>query len=416
MGSEDFALTRWDDWTNGGDPPPAPLVTFEAWIEWKAGSRNHDPMREATYALGAALRGVSHEGARAAVQGCRNLLAWQRENGHMDQEAATGYTGFHEGAAAAMALAGRAWYQLTGEPNLWLEAVGWWADHLAIVRELRMPDGQVLSVGARVPPDARNHACNNVFGVHLLDPLPHDRLVEWMRKLFTSTGGRGENRTGGMVGLGWDFRRHSWMRMVLAARDSGALPAPVIRRLATGRRPRLITPLYRWSADGHEHAAMPVVKGLGPRQWWCRWRPGRLGGESWSRMDYPSGERSAPHGEPAPWLLPGRGPHASPTPIPIPIGLAPALEPDTQVPPLPTLADLGESAEPPPPEGDPMPEVKVPPPMVAKDPDLRKVQEALQAIRDSHPKQSERRWADRSLKKLNGAGAWGWTEGEERES
>lgn len=364
MASEDFPLNAWDLWTSGGPPPPAPPSDYRFHALISGGSRNHPPMINSTYALGAALGKHTHPGARAAIDGCRENLAVQRRDGHVVDEAVTGYTGFHEGAVACMALAGRAWYHLTGEPDLWLEAIGWWADHLEIWRKLRMADGQVLSVGARVHPDARNHASNAVFGVHLLDPLPYGDLVLWMRRLFTPDAGRGADRTGDLAAPGWDFDRYSWTRMILRARDSKALPAGVIQRLADSRQPRLIRPLYRWSEDGFEHAAMPEIKGLGPRQWWCRWRPGSLAGDAWRRIDYPSGERAAPHGEPAPWLLPGRGPHESPTPIPIPRGLKPAFGPDTSIPPLPTLKDLGLDGAPPPPppeEEEPMPDTKMVP-------------------------------------------------------
>lgn len=82
---------------------------------------------------------------------------------------------------------------------------------------------------------------------------------------------------------------------------------------------------------------------------------------------------------------------------------------------LPPLRDAKQGRRPtpppppPPPEENPTEDGAVPRP--AKDPDLRKVQEALETIRDSHPVQDERRWAHRSLRKLNLSGAWGWTEG-----
>lgn len=100
-------------------------------------------------------------------------------------------------------------------------------------------------------------------------------------------------------------------------------------------------------------------------------------------------------------------------------GEAPS-DPLGDLPPLPPLPGdeprkPGAKPEPPPedPEEEPMPEEpkeKVPPPKVAKDPDLRRTQVMLETIRDGHIDRDERRWADRSLKKLNKAGAWDWEE------
>lgn len=162
-------------------------------------------------------------------------------------------------------------------------------------------------------------------------------------------------------------------------------------------------PLMAWGGvlGGRPTAGLPYEPGENPPEggWGAEVRRNRGGLHAiWTR----GGEAVANRVQPLPTPLHSLTLHR------------PTADPLADLPPVPEgRPEGGERPEPPPTpepkepeEEEPMPEEEVPLPRVAQDPDLRRVQQALEEIRDGHPHPDDRRWAHRSLVKLNKLGAW----------
>jgi len=291
------------------DPDAGPAGWYE--LDGR-GSQNHSLLWIGVAALGYALADDVAQYENAATK-ARRLLELDAMQGHMRHEAIGQYAGFWQGGIATMALAGLyAPDGSTSGPALLADARRWWADHVAALRALRMPDGQVLLVGARLPGETGDReswmSLSAALSLQLVDPIPHGDLHPTIAALVTAAGEPGPG-TGG-VPVVWHRPRHVSERWcVLRAVQSGALP----RVAADHPPPATALEVFRWEAGGRTHVATPAPYGYRPARWHASWAPGEV-------LRIELGETSQPP-------MTGKGPHPAPAPLGIPTGAAPVLAP-----------------------------------------------------------------------------------------
>lgn len=342
----------------------------------ESGSQNHPPMRASAYLLcyllapGQRTADQRRDADAVAARAVEQFQA-QREQGHKVQEAVTGYEAFHVGAAATLAIVGRVASTLSElwGPPLWQHALGWWADHLALLRALRCPDGQILHVGARSAvheaPGERWQEVPPAIVAQRLDPLPRGELAPWIAALLDAEG-RETAATHPGSSFGWlkpaSVRPAVCLRQVLRAVRLGALPVKLLRQAAEGRRPRVCEALYVADTAGQHHAAMLHLRG-GPKQvHWSSWTGGlavthvATSLRGFGRHDPPAGMPVGQLRTTTPWTgpevpipelpaLPGGEQPAPPAPAPAP------KPPPGQPAPAPPSPPLPGTPQPEPPRG-----------------------------------------------------------------
>jgi len=284
--------------------PLDPTTGPAAWYEPDgAGSQNHSLLWLGVGALGYALAGdvAMYE---IAANNCLAVLALDVLQGHMRHEAVGQYSGFWEGGIATMALAGL--YALAGSlsgPDLLAATRSWWADRVAVLRRLAMPDGQVALVGARLPGEPGTEdswaSLSAAVNLQLLDPRPHAQLHQTIATLVTASGEPAEGMGG--IPINWYRPRHVAERwVVVRAIQSGAVP-PV----PPGQPPPgLVQDVYRWIDGNRTHTAIPAITGHRPARWHLSWAPDTV-----VRVEI---------GDPSTTPLTGKGPHLPPVPLTIP--------------------------------------------------------------------------------------------------
>lgn len=326
--TEDGALRYlWESFCAGaaGAAPPDPAVAdrFPEWLNPAgSGSQNHALVVLGASALGHALLGDAARFDQAAEKALRVLALdlGPTGQGHMRHEAVGQYSGFWQGGIAAIALAGqRAPRGSSRGGEVLATARSWWRDHVAVLRKLRLPDGQVALVGARISGepgyvDARV-SLGAAVALQLADPMPYDRLHPWIRALVTANGEPASGASG-PDGLNWREPREVAQRwIVLRALQRGALervPADhPVRRLSHRDFAGRPAHVYRWSADGRIHTALPFVYGLGKPgvRWHVSWGPVAAHPGNVIRVE--AGSQGGPN---------GKGPHKAPDSVQIPSG------------------------------------------------------------------------------------------------
>lgn len=327
-GTEGGALKYcWDSFCFGeagaGPPDPAMAQRFPQWFDPDgSGSQNHALVFLGAAALGHALRGQAAPYDQAAEQALRVLALDLAPGGqgHMRHEAVGQYSGFWEGGIAAMALAGQhAPRGASRGAELLAAARAWWRDHVAVLRKLRLPDGQVALVGARIGGgpgyvDSRV-SLSAAVNLQLVDPLPYGRLHPWIRALVTADG-EPSSGDSGPDGLDWREPREVVQRwIVLRAVQGGALkrvpadqPVRCLEHRDFAGRPANV---YRWTANGRTHTALPFVFGLGMPgvRWHVSW--GLVAPHPASVLRVEAGSEGGPN---------GKGPHRAPDSVRIPPG------------------------------------------------------------------------------------------------
>ena len=303
---EDYPLRNlWEAFDEGRAVIPLdPLAGPAGWYELDgAGSQNHALLWLGVSALGYALAG-NLEMYEIAAERCLALLELDAVQGHMRHESVGQYSGFWEGGIAAMALAGH--YAPVGSTlgcELLAAARGWWADHVAVLRQLSVPDGQVMLIGARNPGESGTTdswmSLSAAINMQLLDPRPHSDLHPTIAQFLTPEGE--PVAVDGGVPCRWYRPRHVGERwVVLRAVQAGSLPpVPTDHPL-----PALVQDIYRWSEGSVVHVATEAITGYRPARWHVSWTPGDV-------ILIEIGDASTvPHT--------GKGPHAPPEPLTIP--------------------------------------------------------------------------------------------------
>ncbi|MCC6582047.1 MAG: hypothetical protein IT440_16570, partial [Phycisphaeraceae bacterium] len=244
---EDFPLRRlWEAFNTG--VPPQPLSATGASAGWLdingGGSQNHSLRWIGESALANAILGDAAQ-YDIAADNCILMLGFNKQQGHMRYEAVGFYAGFWEGGVASMALAGL--YAPAGStkgPALLAAARDWWADHIAVLRELSMPDGQVHLVGARSygDPQAVDDYENISIAVNLqlIDPRPYSSLHPRLASLLTADG-QPKYGNGSVWDIQWHNYRHVAERWVLLrAVQTGA----IMRVPVTQSKPKMAHDYY----------------------------------------------------------------------------------------------------------------------------------------------------------------------------
>jgi hypothetical protein len=312
---EDYPLRNLWEAFDAGLPvaPLDPTAGPAGWYELDGtGSQNHALLWLGVSALGHALAG-NVEMYEIAAANCIALFELDAVQGHMRHESVGQYSGFWEGGIAAMALAGH--YAPEGSEigcELLVAARGWWADHVAVLRELALPDGQVTLIGARNPGASGTTdswmSLSAAINLQLLDPRPHADLHPTIAQFLTA-----ENKPRAVdsgVPCRWYRPRHVAERwVVLRAVQAGTLPLVPENH----PRPALVQDIYRWTDGDVVHTATQAITGYRPARWHVSWTPGdviliEIGDDS-----------SVPHT--------GKGPHSPPEPLTIPTGAELVLGP-----------------------------------------------------------------------------------------
>ena len=275
---EDYQLRElWEAFDEGRIPVPLDPDSGPAgWYEEDGvGSQNHALLWMGESALAFALADNAAQYENAA-QKCLRLLELDTIQGHMRHEAIGGYAGFWEGGIAAMVLAGMyAPAGSTSGPALLAAARAWWADHVAVLRALSMPDGQVALCGARMSGEPGTEdswsSLSSAVNLQLIDARPWDQLHRTIRDLLTAEGEPAPG-TGG-VPVKWYRPRHVAERwIVLRAVQSGAVQRPPADQPA----PSVVQNAYRWTAGGRVNIGLPRVVGYRPARWHVSWTAGSV--------------------------------------------------------------------------------------------------------------------------------------------
>jgi hypothetical protein len=306
---EDYPLRNLWEAFDEGEPvvPLDPEAGPAGWYELDGtGSQNHALLWLGVSALGYALAG-NVEMFEVAADRCLALLELDAVQGHMRHESVGQYSGFWQGGIAAMALAGH--YAPEGSEigcELLHAARGWWADHVAVLRELALPDGQVTLIGARCPGESGTTdswmSLSAAINLQLLDPRPHGDLHPTIAQFLTPENAPRAVDSG--VPCRWYRPRHVAERwVVLRAVQAGTLPAVA----PDHPLPALVQDIYRWSEGSVIHTATEAVTGYRPARWHVSWTPGEV------ILIEIGDDASVPHT--------GKGPHVPPEPLTIP-GLA----------------------------------------------------------------------------------------------
>ena len=243
-----------------------------------SGSQNHGVLWYGVSALGHAFDGdvATYDLAASKALEVLALDLQPTGQGHMRHEALGSYSGYWEGGVAAMALAG--YYAPQGATKgteLLATARSWWRDHVAALRKLRLPDGQVALVGARIGGGPGyvddNGALSAAVNLQLVDPISYSSLHPWIQALLTSAGqpAAGGN---GITKLDWRRPRQSHERwLVLRAVQVGALPAvPGSHPVPCVAHP---TSIYRWSESGRTQTGLTSIYGYPDHRWRLSWGP-----------------------------------------------------------------------------------------------------------------------------------------------
>lgn len=290
----------WEAFNEGRYPTPLdPNAGPSSWYNPEPhGSLNHALLWIGASALGHGLAGNVQQFDNAA-QKALTLLSFDRDQGHMRQEAIGGYIGFWEGGIATMALAG--FYAPQGSQygtQLLAAARAWWNDHIATLRLMRFPDGQIALLGARISGqqgDENTWSHTHEVNMQLLDPLPFNNLHSVVSKKLKSNGVPKAD------GYYWLRPRHvaeTWI--VLRALRTGA-----IKNAPNNHQPNAVAQnIYRWTSGSKTHIATPAVMGLGPVRWHVSWTSGQKAIVELGQIEKQPGT--------------GRGPHLPPTPLQIP--------------------------------------------------------------------------------------------------
>ena len=269
----------WDAFDQG--VPPVPLNASQdpgGWFDPNGtGSQNHSLLWMGESALGHALAGNVAQ-YEIAAQNCIKLLdSLDLVQGHMRHEAFGLYIGFWEGGMAGMALAGLyAPAGSTSGPALLKSARRWWADHVALLRRVRLPDGQVARLGARMnhgqpgEDDMENLSC--ALNLQLIDPLPYNVLHPSLAARIT-VDGKPQKLQSGYNPVTWSEPRAVAERwIVLRAFQSGA----ILRVPADHSTPTVIQDVYKWTSGAKTYFATPSVTGYPNCRWKVSWQSGQF--------------------------------------------------------------------------------------------------------------------------------------------
>jgi len=278
MAYEDYPLKNlWEAFDSGTAVAPLGLDNVpNGWFEPDgSGSQNHALLWVSVAALGHGLANEPDLYEEAAGK-CITLLELDILQGHMRHEALGGYAGFWEGGIATMALAGLYAPEDSENGPLLLEASRrWWNEHIAVMRHLSLPDGQVALVGARLGGETGTvdswTSLSPAVNLQLLDPRPHSELHSTIAALVTPDGKPAAGTQG--VPVVWHRPRHVAERWVfLRAIQSGALqPVP-----ANQPRPKVVQDVYRWSEGNVVQTAIEESTGFRPARFQVRWSPGEV--------------------------------------------------------------------------------------------------------------------------------------------
>jgi len=325
----------WTSFCHGqaqGNPPSLAGVENRWFNPTGSGSQNHGPLWLGVAALGNALNGSATTYDQAAEQALQ-ILALDLQptgQGHMRHEAVSKYVGFWEGGVAAMALAGMHQPQgATRGAELLAAARNWWRDHVGVLRQLRMPDGQVALVGPRLGgfPGYIDHQSTMTAAVNLqllerrlpTPPLAHSQLHPWLQTMIDGNGNPGNGFTGPNASVNWRLPREVAQRwIVLRAIQLGALePVPTgypVRCLSHHNLQGSSEPVWRWQVGSGSsqviHTALEWVYGLGESNGGVRWHM------SWRQVgSYPGKVLQVEVGTNGQGY-PGKGPHSPYPPDP----------------------------------------------------------------------------------------------------
>jgi hypothetical protein len=308
-----------------GQPQPGTLHptngTPSSWYDPNgSGSQNHAMLWLGASTLGNALTGNATTYDLAAAKALEVLALGLEPNGqgHMRHEAVGGYSGFWEGGVAAMALAGK--YQPQGATRgaeLLAAARNWWRDHVGVTRKLRLPDGQVSLLGARIG-GSQGHidhqaSMSAAVNLQLVEPMAYTSLHPWIQAMLTSSHQPSTGFTGPNGQENWRIPGDVSQRwVVLRAVQLGAIaPVPAthpVRCLSHHTSSGQPAHVYRWTAGGRTHTALPWVYGYGQPgvRWHVSWGPVSPHPGSVLRV-----EAGTEGGIPS-----GKGPHQSTSTIP----------------------------------------------------------------------------------------------------
>lgn len=266
----------WDAFNTGSLPETNSPDGIAQWYDpYAGGSQNHALMNLGMAALSWGLRGDVAKYETAATNSMR-VLALDTMQGHQRHES-LGYGDFWMGGVAAMALAGL--YPPAGStsgPQLLAAAQGWWADHIAVLRSIRMSDGQVGIIGARQGSEEEGdkdlwHAMTSALMLQLADPIPYGQLHPSIQSLVTADGQPRNANYPGMVAH-WYRPRSVVYWLILRALQTGAF-APVP---AGHPMPAVDMDVYRWTEAGRTYVATPATCGYPPERWEVSWAPGEV--------------------------------------------------------------------------------------------------------------------------------------------
>lgn len=272
----------------------------DGWYELNGkGSQNHAILWQGECALAYALKGdkVNYE---IAAKNCLKLLALDKQQGHERQESFGKYNGFWESAIASMALAGMyAPANCPSGPMLLADARAWWSSHIAVLRRLRMPDGQVAQVGSRTGGDPGTfdswHGLAAAVTLQMIDPQSYSTLFPTLAKLLTADGKPYTNPKKCMVQWsGVSAANERWL--VYRAYQTGA----IVRPAANHPVPLVVQTIYKWTKNGRIYIATPKVTGYRPCRWETSWKAGELVRVEIADPNGPASGGKGPHLPPAP--------------------------------------------------------------------------------------------------------------------
>ncbi len=289
----------WNAFDSGTSPVAlSPNTNPGGWFILNgSGSQNHAMLWMSESALGFALAGDAVNYEIAAAHCICLLDSLDFVQGHQRHEAIGLYTGFWEGGAAAMALAG--FYAPAGStsgPHLLASARRWWTGHVALLRRLRMPDGQIARLGARMnhggPEDDDDENLSAAVNLQLIDPQNYSTLHPKIAARI-SANGLPQNISVGYNPVTWNEPRAVAERwIVLRAFQSGA----ILRAPANQSTPFVIEDIYKWNVGNKTYVATPSVTGYHHCRWEVSWQSGQ-----YVHIEV-SDSLSVPHGGgPGPW-------------------------------------------------------------------------------------------------------------------
>jgi hypothetical protein len=270
--------SAWEAFNTGSFPATIdPLGGPQNWYSPTGiASQNQGMLWQGMSSLSWALRGNAAQFELAAGKSLQ-LLALDKLQGHQRHEA-LGYGNYWAGPVAAMAMAGLyAPAGSTSGPQLLAAAREWWADHITVLRSIRMPDGQVGIIGSRQnsPFDSSEGdlwlASEAAIVMQLADPLPYSSLHPSIKSLISESGSPKNANYPGMTAH-WYRPLAVPLWLILRGVQSGALlPVP-----ANHPMPAVDMNAYRWTANGRTYVATPAVCGYSPWRWQVSWAPGEV--------------------------------------------------------------------------------------------------------------------------------------------